>query len=339
LNSRRDEDVTQEVSLPEDVRPKRNAMTLHVIKGPRAGEVLIVDRMDAVLGRGDDADLKIDDPSLSRTHVRFERDGDTLTVTDLDSRNGTLVEGARLEGTMALRNGDLLILGNVLVRFAVQDPAELQVSRDLYEAAVRDRLTGLYNRGYFDDRIAAECAFVRRHQSSMAALLIDLDHFKRVNDTYGHAAGDAVLKAAANKIRESLRAEDLAARYGGEEFVVLARGTDAGGAQILGQRLRTRIALAQVPSPAGPIKITASIGVAVMRKDLVYRNAGELLAAADSALYEAKAAGRNQVVVNRDSLRRSERLDGRYAVKGSDSVDDDVTRVPTSDEAAPKKSR
>ncbi|MDB4990069.1 MAG: hypothetical protein JWN04_5247, partial [Myxococcaceae bacterium] len=247
MNSRRDEDVTQEVALPqEDVRPKRNAMTLHVIKGPRAGEVLIVDRADAVLGRGEDADLRIEDPSLSRTHVRFERDGDTLTITDLESLNGTLVEGARLVGTQKLRNGDLVTLGNVLVRFAVQDPAELQVSRDLYEAAVRDRLTGLYNRGYFDDRIAAECAFVKRHQSSMAVLLIDLDHFKQVNDTYGHPVGDAVLKAAANKIRESLRAEDLAARYGGEEFVVLARGTDSGGAQILGQRLRTRIALAQV---------------------------------------------------------------------------------------------
>jgi two-component system, cell cycle response regulator len=337
LNSRRDEDVTQEVALPEDVRPKRSAMTLHVIKGPRAGEVLIVDRRDAVLGRGDDADLRIDDPSLSRTHVRFERDGDTLTVTDLDSRNGTLVEGARLEGTKRLRSGDLLILGNVLVRFAVQDPAELQVSRDLYEAAVRDRLTGLYNRGYFDDRIAAECAFVRRHQSSMAALLIDLDHFKLVNDTYGHPAGDAVLKAAAVKIRESLRAEDLAARYGGEEFVVLARGTDAGGAEVLGQRLRTRIALAQVVSPSGPIKVTASIGVAVMRKDLVYRNAGELIAAADSALYEAKAAGRNRVVVNQDSLRRSERLDGRYAVKGSLGAEHDDVAPPTPEETRPKR--
>ncbi|MDB4975380.1 MAG: hypothetical protein JWN48_3721 [Myxococcaceae bacterium] len=315
MKPQRDEDVTQEVALPvETVRPKRNAMTLHVLKGPRAGEVLIVDRADAVLGRGDDADLRIEDPSLSRTHVRFERDGDTLTITDLESLNGTLVEGARLTGTQQLRNGDLLTLGNVLVRFAVQDPAELQVSRDLYEAAVRDRLTGLYNRGYFDDRIAAECAFIKRHQSSMAVLLIDLDHFKQVNDTHGHPVGDAVLRAAAAKIRESLRAEDLAARYGGEEFVVLARGTDSGGAQVLGQRLRTRIALAQVTAAGGPVKVTASIGVAVMRKDLVYRNAAELIAAADAALYEAKHAGRNQVVVNADAqLRRSmPRVDGSY---------------------------
>jgi two-component system cell cycle response regulator len=316
LISRRDEDITQEVAVPTEVRPKRNAMTLHVIKGPRTGEVLTVDRADAVLGRGEDADLRIEDPSLSRTHVRFERDGDTLTITDLESLNGTLVEGARLVGTQRLRNGDLLTLGNVLMRFAVQDPAELQVSRDLYEAAVRDRLTGLYNRGYFDDRIAAECAFVKRHQTSMAVLLVDLDHFKQVNDTYGHPVGDEVLKAAAGKIRDSLRAEDLAARYGGEEFVVLARGTDSGGAQVLGQRLRTRIALAEVSTPSGLIKVTASVGVAVMRKDLVYRNAGELIAAADAALYEAKKAGRNQVVVNKDSQRRrSSEVDGSYVVQ------------------------
>ncbi len=318
MNPRRDEDITQEVVLPTELRPQRNAMTLHVIKGPRAGEVLTVDRADAILGRGEDADLRIEDPSLSRMHVRFERDGDTLTVTDLDSMNGTLVEGARLVGTHRLMSGELLTLGSVLVRFAVQDEAELQVSRDLYEAAVRDRLTGLYNRGYFDDRIAAECAFVRRHRTSMAVLLIDLDHFKQVNDTHGHPIGDTVLKATAAKIRESLRAEDLAARYGGEEFVVLARGTDHGGAHVLGQRLRTRIGQAEVPTPSGPLKVTASVGVAVMRKDLVYRNAGELIAAADAALYEAKRNGRNQVVVDPEAKRGAERIDGGYTLKGTE---------------------
>jgi two-component system, cell cycle response regulator len=319
LTSRRDEDITQEVALPVNVRPTRSALTLHVIKGPRAGEVLTVDRGDAVLGRGEDADLRIQDPSLSRTHVRFERDGDTLTVTDLDSMNGTLVEGQRVQGTQRLKSGDLLTLGNVVVRFAVQAPAELQVQRDLYEAAVRDRLSGLYNRGYFDDRLAAEWAFVKRHQGAMAVLLIDLDHFKLVNDTHGHPVGDAVLRQAAAKIRDSLRAEDLAARFGGEEFVVLARGTDAGGAQVLGQRLRTRIAQGLVDAPNGLVKVTASIGVAVMRRDLVFRSPGELLAAADAALYEAKNAGRNQVVVSRAALAgRAPRTDGSYAILSSE---------------------
>ncbi|HEY6878705.1 MAG TPA: GGDEF domain-containing protein, partial [Polyangiales bacterium] len=309
---------TQEVALPANVRPSRSAMTLHVIKGPRAGEVLTVDRHDAVLGRGEDADLRIQDPSLSRTHVRFERDDDTLTITDLGSMNGTLVEGTRVHGTHRLKSGDLITLGNVIVRFAVQDPTELQVQRDLYEAAVRDRLTGLHNRGYFDDRLAAEWAFVKRHQSTMAVLVIDLDHFKAINDTHGHPVGDAVLKCAAAKIRESLRAEDLAARYGGDEFVVLARGTDSGGGQVLGQRLRTRIAQAQVEIPAGVVKVTASIGVAVMRRDLVFRSPAELLASADAALYEAKHNGRNQVVVSAAALQNRTRADGAYSSAGSE---------------------
>ena len=189
------------------------------------------------------------------------------------------------------------------------------MQRDLYEAAVRDRLTGLYNRGYFDDRLSAEWAFVKRHQSTMALLLIDLDHFKQINDTHGHPVGDAVLRAAAVKIRDSLRAEDLAARFGGEEFVVLARGTDANGAQVLGQRLRTRIAHAEVQAATGLVKVTASIGVAVMRRDLVFRSPSELLAAADTALYEAKDAGRNLVIVNRHS---SPNRVGAYALAGSE---------------------
>jgi len=317
LANSRDEDVTQEVTLPAELRPKRTALTLHVIKGPRVGEVLSVERDGAVLGRGDDADLRIQDPSLSRAHVRFTRTGDTLSITDLDSRNGTLVEGARLEGTRKLKNGDLIALGGVLVRFAIQDATEVQVSRDLYEAAVRDRLTGLYNRGYFEDRLQAEFAFVRRHHTSLALLLIDLDHFKQINDTHGHPIGDEVLKAAAVKIRESLRAEDLAARYGGEEFIVLARGTDAGGAQVLGQRLRTRISLLEVLTLGGIVKVTASVGVAVMKKELGYDTVAELVSAADEALYEAKRNGRNQVVVNRAS-RMPERLDGSYTLKGSE---------------------
>ncbi|HEX5656872.1 MAG TPA: GGDEF domain-containing protein [Polyangiales bacterium] len=312
MTSRRDEDITQEVALPANVRPSRNAMTLHVIKGPRAGEVLTVDRDDAVLGRGEDADLRIQDPSLSRTHARFERDGDTLTVTDLESMNGTFVEGQRVRETLRLKSGEQLTLGNVVVRFAVQDPTELQVQRDLYEAAVRDRLTGLYNRGYFDDRLAAEWAFVKRHQSTMAVLVVDLDHFKSINDSHGHPVGDEVIRQTANKIRDSLRAEDLAARYGGEEFVVLARGTDAGGAQVLGQRLRTRIAQTDIEVPTGRVKVTASLGVAVMRRDLVFRSPGELMAAADAALYEAKHNGRNQVVVSAAAL-QGRRNEGSYS--------------------------
>ncbi|MET0344057.1 MAG: GGDEF domain-containing protein [Polyangiales bacterium] len=322
--SRRDEDITQEVALPPEVRPRQTALTLHIVKGPRTGAVLTIDGPSVVLGRGDDADLRIPDPSLSRMHARFERSGDDTVVTDLDSLNGTLVEGTRLSGPLTLQSGQLLTLGNVQVRFAVQDAAEVQVSRDLYEAAVRDRLTGLYNRGYFDERLAAEFAFVTRHQTSLALLLIDLDHFKQVNDNHGHPTGDLVLQAAAAKIRGSLRAEDLAARYGGEEFVVLARSTDTGGATVLGQRLRTRIAQSEVRGPNGLVKVTASVGIAVMRKEIVFNGVGDFLQAADEALYEAKRGGRNRVVLHPTATHAPGRVDGSYTLKGAQHHDEVV---------------
>jgi diguanylate cyclase (GGDEF)-like protein len=295
---RRDDDITQEVVLPEALRPRRNKLTVQVVKGPRAGEVIVLERSEMVIGRGNDADIRISDPSLSRLHMRIEHDGKTAYAEDVGSRNGTIVEGTRLTGKRKLASGEHLGLGNVVLRFAIQDANEVKASRDLYEAAVRDHLTGMHNRGYFEDRLLAEFAYVRRHGEPLALMLIDLDHFKKVNDTYGHPIGDAVLKAAAGKIVESLRAEDLAARYGGEEFVVVARGTGLEGARVLGQRLRTRIAASQVLTMSGVVSVTCSIGIAVMQRETKFLTPSELVRAADEALYSAKHNGRDQVVVN-----------------------------------------
>jgi diguanylate cyclase (GGDEF)-like protein len=286
-----------------------------VVKGPRAGEVLTVDGTHALLGRGGDADLRVPDPSLSRVHARFDRDGDTLAVTDVDSRNGTYVEGQRIHDRRRLKSGEEITMGNVVLRFSIDDASEIKANRQLYEAAVRDRLTGMHNRGYFDDRLHAEFAFAKRHSTQLAALLIDLDHFKQVNDTHGHQTGDVVLKQAGERIMQAVRTEDVSARYGGEEFVVLARGIDVNGAQVLGQRLRTRIQLAETLTPSGTVlRVTASIGIAVLAKD-GYRTAAELIAAADEALYNAKRNGRNQVVLHVGATQPTERVDGSYSMK------------------------
>ena len=324
------DEVTQEVKVPTEVRARTSIFALHVVKGPRTGEVLTVDGTHALLGRGGDADLRVPDPSLSRVHARFDRDGDTLAVTDVDSRNGTYVEGQRIHDRRRLKSGEEITMGNVVLRFSIDDASEVKASRQLYEAAVRDRLTGMHNRGYFDDRLQAEFAFAKRHASTLAALLIDLDHFKQVNDTYGHQTGDVVLKLAGERIMQAVRIEDVSARYGGEEFVVLARGIDVNGAQVLGQRLRTRIQLSEAPLPnGGTLKVTASIGVAVLTKD-GYRSAAELIAAADEALYNAKRAGRNQVVLHVGSPQPTERVDGSYSLGPSrgERVEDLRPRKP-----------
>ncbi len=306
------EDITKEVVIPAEVRPRPNKLALMVVEGPRTGELLVIERDHAILGRSSGADLRVPDASLSRMHARFDRARNTLSVTDLGSRNGTLVQGRRIEEKTELKVGDLITMGRLVLRFAIQDAREVAATQDLYEAAVRDRLTALHNRGYFDDRLTSEFAFARRHGSPLGVLLVDLDHFKQVNDTHGHAAGDTVLKAVSRKITETLRKEDVGARYGGEEFAILVRSDEA-GALVLAQRLRTRIGNTQVPVAGAVLRVQISVGVAVMRREAPYDTPAELVAAADEALYAAKRNGRDQVVVNVDPRRATEKLDGSYS--------------------------
>jgi diguanylate cyclase (GGDEF)-like protein len=241
------------------------------------------------------------DPTLSRHHAKFERIANVMTLTDLGSRNGTFIEGKRIVGKQTLENGALIALGKVVLRFAIQDVSEIDASRALYAAAVRDRLTQLYNRGFFDDRLEVEFKYNARHKMPMTLIMIDLDHFKKVNDQYGHPAGDAVLKATSEVLLHSVRAEDVVARHGGEEFAVLARGTNEEGGRVLAQRLRTRIGALQISAGNAVLRVTASLGVAVQAPETSYRTPAELVAAADEALYAAKHAGRDRVVIHATS--------------------------------------
>ena len=172
----------------------------------------------------------------------------------------------------------------------------------LLRSGFTDVLTGWHNRRYLTVRIGEELARARRDQNRLVCLMLDVDHFKQVNDTWGHAAGDVVLQELAQRIESQVRASDVAARYGGEEFVVLLPGTDVDAAARLAERIRTEIAASPMSLPNGEeVTITASIGIAEVSpgpddKDL--KTLGDsLIARADVALYAAKSAGRDQVVV------------------------------------------
>ena len=172
----------------------------------------------------------------------------------------------------------------------------------LLRSGFTDVLTGWHNRRYLSVRLTEELARARRDGTGLVCLMIDIDHFKRVNDNWGHAAGDAVLQEIAARIESQVRASDVAARYGGEEFVVLLPGTDVASALLLAERIRTAVSAAPVTLPNGEtVTITASIGISDVRpapeaNDL--KNVGDaLIARADVALYAAKSAGRDRVVV------------------------------------------
>jgi len=172
----------------------------------------------------------------------------------------------------------------------------------LLRSGFTDVLTGWNNRRYLGVRLNEELARARRDRATLVCLMLDIDHFKKVNDTWGHAAGDAVLRELAQRIESQVRASDVAARYGGEEFIVLLPNTDANAAMLLAERIRNRVSGSNVDLPGGEsIIVTVSIGIAEIApapEDEDLKTLGDsLIARADVALYAAKSAGRDRVVV------------------------------------------
>jgi diguanylate cyclase (GGDEF)-like protein len=169
-------------------------------------------------------------------------------------------------------------------------------SRELRLLSTRDRFTGLLNRAVFNEQLEREVAFARREDGRFAVAMIDIDHFKKFNDTYGHAGGDEALRSVAMTLRESCRATDVVARYGGEEFALVLPGVMSGRAADLLERIRRVLAVKPIhlPNRAKPVSLTVSIGVALWPDD--GQNAAEILQCADQRLYQAKSQGRDRVV-------------------------------------------
>ena len=167
----------------------------------------------------------------------------------------------------------------------------IQAREELRFQATHDVLTGIWNRGALLDLLQREIERARRSQSPTGLLMLDLDHFKTVNDTYGHLAGDVVLREVARRISEVVRSYDLVGRYGGEEFLVVLPGCDKDRALQSAERIRSVIAENPVLAAGAEILVTASIGVTVTTVSTVAEK--EILAIADTALYQAKSAGRN----------------------------------------------
>jgi two-component system, cell cycle response regulator len=277
------------------VTPKRAVLT--VLAGADIGRVLDVAGMSITFGRRRTCSHMISDPSVSGLHARITTMSGMFVLSDEGSTNGTFLNGIRISEPATLTDGDRLHLGRVLLRFALVDEAERLALKRMYETALHDTLTGLFNRKHLDERIEAEIAFARRHKGhELSILMVDVDHFKSVNDTYGHLAGDAVLRAVAASILGTVRAEDFVARYGGEEFVIVARDAGVPAARTLAERVREMIAQGVVTYDGSEIRVTASVGVASMMANGQSLDKTTLLETADERLYEAKRAGRNRVV-------------------------------------------
>lgn len=282
------------VNEPVAIGPQRDCLIViyHEDKAHQGKRLELVNGA-AWLGRADDSDLVLLDEGVSRRHARVERHGDAWLVMDVGSRNGTLLNGQPLSGVKRLKNGDLLKLGSVIVKYLSGSDLETSLYEEMFQLAITDNLTQLGNRRRFDDELVTECGRVRRHGRNLSLLLLDIDFFKQVNDEFGHAAGDAVLFQVGQVIRARVRQHDVAARIGGEELAILMPETDLRGAAALAEELRRAIEQHVVELAERRIHVTVSVGCAELTPEDV--DPSTFVRRCDERLYAAKAAGRNRV--------------------------------------------
>lgn len=291
----RDKTVRIAVSTPGNKAGERRG-TLTVLSENQLGRLIILEDPEVVLGRGDDASIRVDDESLSRRHVRIFFIHGGYFIEDLDSTNGTFLNGSKLTHPQPLEDGARIQLGDAtLLRFSLVDQQEYEAARKLYESTVRDALTGVFNRYYLDEHLPSEFSYAKRHGTPLSILFVDADHFKQINDTHGHPAGDEVLRRLGAFLLSTVRNEDIVCRYGGEEFVVLVRGIHEQGIEILAERLRHGVEVLDITVDGKKIPVTVSVGVTTLSTGSTLESPTELLASADSALYRAKQNGRNRI--------------------------------------------
>ena len=271
---------------------------MFALAGPQLGAVFTLEGACVLIGHDRGMAVSLDDDTVSSRHASLTLSSDGASIEDLGSRNGTFVNDRRIAGPWPLLDGDHVRFGSAtILKFSMLDDLEEHALTTLFSLTLRDPLTRLYNRRYFDDRVRSEVSFARRQRTLVALLLIDIDRFKSINDTCGHQLGDAVLKLTASSIERIMRPEDVLSRFGGDEFVIIARATSLRNLEILAQRICQRVAALSPSLPKLEQGVTVSVGVALLGPDATVASSETLIAAADQALYRAKAAGRNRAVV------------------------------------------
>jgi two-component system cell cycle response regulator len=269
-----------------------------MISGPQIGRTYAILQDEFMIGRAPSCDISIEDDLVSRHHCKVLIKPSGAELVDLGSTNGTLVNGRKITGTVKLLEGDQVQVGAVaILKYALKEEVEAKFLGQLYEAATRDFLTSAYNKKFFVERLQEEFSFAQRHLRELSVLVLDIDHFKKVNDTFGHLAGDIAIKKVAHHLISHTRKDDIVARFGGEEFVILMRDVPKTKAHQLGENLRKGVSEIQIKSGQNIFKITVSVGVATLSSQSreKYASFENLIDEADKRLYEAKTSGRNRV--------------------------------------------
>ena len=273
-------------------RPTAKEACLVVIYGSELGKKYNLNSASLVIGRSSKCDIQIDQESISRNHSKIVNTGKSILVRDLGSTNGTYVNDEPID-EYVLRDGDLIKIGRTIFKFLTGGNIENAYHEEIYRLTTIDGLTQIYNKRYFLETLEREIARSQRYRRSLSLVMFDIDHFKKINDSYGHLAGDYVLKHLASTVKTKIRREDLFARYGGEEFAIVLPEIDGPNSKAFAEKIRQLVEKQDFRFENTRIQVTISMGVGAI--DDEHNDAATLIKQADDYLYAAKSGGRNQV--------------------------------------------
>ncbi len=265
---------------------------LVVIYGDDLGRRVPLGPEPCIMGRSSKCDVQLDQESVSRNHARIQRQRANYVISDMGSTNGTYVIDELID-EVVLRDGDQVKVGRTIFKFIVSGNMEAQYHEEIYRLMTVDGLTELHNKRYFNEALEREASRSVRYGRSFSLVLFDIDHFKKINDTYGHLAGDSVLRQLGALVRNRVRRDDVPCRTGGEEFSVIVPEVSRDGAVQLAEKLRASIEAAVFKFEGTEIPVTVSLGVAEWESTI--QDPQDLVKRADEFLYEAKRTGRNRV--------------------------------------------
>ncbi|MCA9061027.1 MAG: GGDEF domain-containing protein [Planctomycetaceae bacterium] len=256
-------------------------------------QLVRLQRPATLIGRDPACDIVLDQTAVSRRHAAVEQCDTGYRVRDLNSTNGTFLDD-QLIREEHLQGGELIRIGGTILKFMSSLDEEAHYHTVVRELMTRDPLTSTFNRSYLIPTLSKTLTGSRNTDVATSLILADIDHFKSVNDTWGHLVGDEVLRIFCERVRQVLRQNDLLARLGGEEFAVLCQGTQRNDAMKAAERIRLAIANEKFRTQAGSLEVTCSLGVTSVRPGQ-RATVDDVLADADHWLYVAKKAGRNCV--------------------------------------------
>ncbi len=273
-------------------KPEPRDACMVMIYGAELGKRFNIAEGTFFIGRDEASDIHIDEEEVSRRHCKVTARKNQVMIADLGSTNGTYVND-ELVDDRPLADGDLVKVGRAVFKFLTSGNIETAYHEEIYNLSTTDGLTQLHNKRYLLEYLDREISCCHRYQRALSLIILDIDHFKRVNDIFGHLAGDYVLKHMSQVIRANIRREDMMARFGGEEFVIILPEVNSHGARFCAEKVRRLIEETNFMYDGSKLPVTVSLGVVFCTDEI--RDSMELIRRADFQLYEAKRQGRNRV--------------------------------------------